>query len=331
MKIPGRAVWLFGEQTTEVWYNTGDRFPLSPLANQLIGYGIAAPFSAETVGSDVCWLSINRDGKVCVMKASGMQPEAISTMPLDTAMQSYRSLTNAVSDAYSDSGHTFFMLNFDNDGITWCWDSQTGLWHERGTWLPEEHRYTSWRPRFYAHVFGEHRMLDSANGNLYRMSSDLSRDVDGRQIRSARRAPAIMDATSRVFYPAFALDIEGNAIDQGHVSFTMEASPFSVDFESEVYDESDCPDGSELDCISAAAEISGGSGDFSIEWSFWSEQDGTEEAPAATSTDLVPYYLSPPSGICLGFVKLVVTDNVSSESVTRGGAGDRKGFTHGCA
>lgn len=223
MKVAGRAVWLFGEQTTEVWYNTGDRFPLSPLANQLIGYGIAAPFSAETVGSDICWLSINRDGKVCVMKASGMQPEVISTYPLDMAMQSYRSLTNAVSDAYSDAGHTFFMLNFDNDNITWCWDSITGLWHERGTWLPEEHRYTSWRPRFYAYAFGEHRMLDSANGNLYRMSSDLTRDVDGRQIRSARRAPAIMDGTSRVFYPAFALDIEGSAVDQGHVSFTMVA------------------------------------------------------------------------------------------------------------
>src|SRR3990167_541528 len=223
MKVAGRAVWLFGGQTTEVWWNTGDRFPLSPLANQLIGYGIAAPFSAETVGNDICWLSTNRDGKVCVMKASGLQPEVISTYPLDRAMQSYRSLTNAVSDAYSDSGHTFFMLNFDNDDITWCWDSLTGLWHERGTWLPEEHRYTSWRPRFYANVFGEHRMLDSANGNLYRMSSDLSRDVDGRQIRSARRAPAIVDGTSRVFYPAFALDIEGNAVDQGHVSFSMEA------------------------------------------------------------------------------------------------------------
>jgi hypothetical protein len=224
MKIAGRAAWLYGEETTEVWYNTGDRFPLSPLANQLIGYGIAAPFSAETLGDDIYWLSLNRDGKVCVVKASGLQPQTISTFPLDSKMQSYLSLNNAVADSYSDAGHSFYLINFDNDGVTHCWDSASETWHERGTWLPEENRYTSWRPRFYAYAFGEHRMLDASNGNLYRMSADLVRDVDGRMIRRMRRAPALSNENKRVFYSELELDLEpGVGVDHGIVGFTMEA------------------------------------------------------------------------------------------------------------
>jgi hypothetical protein len=144
-------------------------------------------------------------------------------------MQGYQSLTSAVADSYSDAGHSFYMLNFDADGVTHCLDTSTGLWHERGTWIPEENRYVSWRPRFYAYAFGEHRMLDSSNGNLYRVSTDLYADVDGRMIRRMRRAPAISNENRRVFYSEFELDIEpGTGRDLGQVSFSMEVFPSVV-------------------------------------------------------------------------------------------------------
>lgn len=223
MEIVGRAVWLYGELTSEVWYNTGDRFPLSPLANQVINYGITAPWSAATLGNDILWLSNSMDGKVCVMRASGMSPEVVSTPALEAAMQSYLSRTSAVADAYTDEGHSFYMLSFDADKVTWCLDLATGLWHQRGTWAPESNEYVAWRPRFHTYAFGEHRMLDASNANVYRLSAELQRDVDGRLIRRLRKAPAISNENKRVFYSELELDLEpGIGEDRGQVSFAMQ-------------------------------------------------------------------------------------------------------------
>lgn len=229
MKVAGRTIWLFGEQTSEPWFNTGARFPFAPAVANVAGFGIAAPWSAETLGNDVIWLGLSRDGRVCVLRASGVDPRVISTYPLETKMQGYRSLRDAVADGYSDNGHSFYLLNFDSDDITWAWDLQTGLWSERGTWAPESNKYVSWRPRFYAYAFDQHRMLDTSNGNVYRMSTDLTRDVDGRMIRRQRRAPGISKENKDIAYHSFELDLEpGLGVNRGHVGFRMHATVSTV-------------------------------------------------------------------------------------------------------
>ena len=51
-------------------------------------------------------------------------------------------------------------------------------------------------------------MLDGGTPTVYRMASNLVTDVDGREIRRMRRAPAISRENQRVFYAAFELDLE---------------------------------------------------------------------------------------------------------------------------
>lgn len=123
-------------------------------------------------------------------------------------MQGYTGLTGAIADAYAEAGHSFYYLSFDHDNVTLAWDSETGLWHERGTWISESNQYVSWRPRFYAYAFGEQRVLDRSGGQLYRIGTDLTTDVDARAIRRLRRAPAIMRENKRIFYSGFELDLE---------------------------------------------------------------------------------------------------------------------------
>jgi len=208
VKVVGRNVWLFGSQTTEVWYDSGGTFPLTPHPSGLINLGCAAPWSPKVLGAEILWLGTSKAGHTCVAKASGFTPQIISTYPMDTAFQAYNQIGAAVADSYSSDGHTFYVLNFDFEGATWAWDATTTLWSERGTWVPSLGRYTAWRPRFYAHAFGQHRILDAGGGGLYRMSSTYTRDVDGQMIRRLRRAPAIMAENKRVFYKSFDVDLE---------------------------------------------------------------------------------------------------------------------------
>ena len=220
MKVVGRNLWLFGEVTSEVWYDTGASFPFAPQPSPgVIGFGIAAPFSPKQMGQDVVWLASTRGGHTCVVRAVALTPTVISSYPLESALDTYTPRVNeAVGDVYAERGHIFYNLSFDANDVTWSWDQNTQLWAKRGTWLPTESRYVSWRPRFYAWAFGQHRVLDAFGASIYRMGSDLNLDVDELLIRRLRRAPAITNENQRVFYGSFELDLEpglGNALPPG--------------------------------------------------------------------------------------------------------------------
>lgn len=247
MKVSGRYIWLFGEQTTEAWYDTGASFPFAPHPSGVLNYGIAAPWSACLMGSDLVWLASDRSGRRCVLRTSGFTPGVISTFPLEGIFQGYNTVADAIGDAYSMDGHSFYLLHFDRLGATWAWDAATQMWHERGTWMSSENRYLSWRPRFYTYAFGQHRMLDglgmpgdyiasgrgsgtvtqsgTTNAILLRLDATIPTDVDGDFYRRLRRAPAINADNEDVFYSSFEVEMEATGHSFSQASFTMVEVP----------------------------------------------------------------------------------------------------------
>jgi len=209
MKVVGKYIYLLGEATSEPWYNTGQApFPFAPYPGVLLQYGIAAPFSRAVLGLDLIWLGQAVEGRSMVLKATGFTPEVISTYPVQTQIDGYVGVANALADSYSDGGHSFYVLTFAQQGVTWVWDAETGMWCERGTWIPANNKFTAWRPRWHAYAFSQHRMLDGETTSVYQMSSSFNSDVDGLEIRRLRRAPAIMNENKRIYYASFELDLE---------------------------------------------------------------------------------------------------------------------------
>lgn len=218
MKVLGRYIWLFGEQTSEVWYNAGGAFPFELHPSGLIPYGIAAPDSAAVGDAALYWLGASGIGDGYVMRSTGFTPEVVSTAPMELRIGEYPRITDAFGECYSDLGHTFYVLSFPVQGVTWCYDARSGKWHERGTWISENNAYVAWRPRYHAFAFGEHRILDASGPALYRLGRSFGTDVESRVIRRVRRGPGIMAENSRIFYSCFELDLEpglGLTIGQG--------------------------------------------------------------------------------------------------------------------
>lgn len=219
MKVLGRTIWMLGEQTSEPWYNVGTSpVPFAPFNATVVQYGCAAPFSASVSGSNLCWLSRAKDGGLSAVSVSGYSPEVVSTVPLAEAWGLYGDISDAVGDSYSEFGHTFYLLTFVTQGITWAYDLTSESWAQRGTWIEEDGAYQPWLPRWHAFAYGEHRILRSDGSQVYTMSSSLPYDVDGRVIRRLRRAPTLMLENKRLFFSAFELDLEpglGNAVAPG--------------------------------------------------------------------------------------------------------------------
>lgn len=200
-------IYLFGSQTTEVWYDAGNfPFPFTPVQGILIQTGIEAPFSLAIADNAIYWLARTDNGTAQVVRTAGYKTEVVSTKAVEAAISQYASdgrIDDAVSFTYQMDGHLFYILNFPTAGVSWCYD--TGLppeigWHKRGTWLSESAEFIALRPQYHAFVFGKHLVGDREEGTIYEMSNAYGQDVDEREIRRVRRTPLLTAQQQWIFF-----------------------------------------------------------------------------------------------------------------------------------
>ncbi len=208
-------IYLFGSQTTEVWYDAGAfPFPFEPVQGILIQDGIEAPFSLVIAENAIYWLARNVNGTARIVRTSGYRTEVISTKAVEAAITEYAQqgrIDDAVAWTYQIDGHQFYLLNFPSAGVTWCFD--TGLppemgWHKRGTWISQQAEYEALRPQYHAYIFGAHLVGDRETGTIYEMRNSYGRDVDDREIRRVRRTPLLSAEQQWVFYKQLQVFLE---------------------------------------------------------------------------------------------------------------------------
>jgi hypothetical protein len=128
--VDHRELWLFGETSIEIWYNSGAAdFPLERLQGAFIEKGIAGPHLADKADNSVYWVGNDR----IVYRANGYQPLRISTHAVEFDLDRSTNLEESTFFTYTQEGHIFFCLNIKDLGKTWVFDVATGQWHERGT------------------------------------------------------------------------------------------------------------------------------------------------------------------------------------------------------
>ena len=211
--VTHRDIWLFGKQTTEVWYNAGTSpFPFGTIPGAFLEQGIVAPFSAKRFGNTVMWLGSSEDGAGVVWMANGYTPQRVSTHAVEFAIQGYAragiSIADAVAFTYQEDGHTFYVLNFPEAKATWVFDGVTGLWHERGTWNVDKVEFEAWRPQYHAYFNNKHLVGDRALGTIYEMSLTKHTDAGGGPLRRVRRSPHIGAGNNYVVYSELQVVLE---------------------------------------------------------------------------------------------------------------------------
>lgn len=215
-----RELWLLGTQTSEVWYNA-QAFPFTFAAHpgSKIVYGIAAPWSAVSCGDSLIWVSRSELGHLQVIEARGFEARVVSTPAVDHVFADYSVTEDAIAWAYSERGHLFYVLTFPSVDRTWVYDLTTGLWHERGEWVPETLDYRAWRPLYHCHAFDTHLSLNVAGGEVFHLHDDIGVHASGRAIRRVRQAPAVTRERDWLFFSRFELLLEtGLGLTEGQGS-----------------------------------------------------------------------------------------------------------------
>lgn len=200
-----RLLWLFGERTTEVWWNSGDAdFPFARHDAAFIETGTIAAGTCVRAGGSVVWVGSDERGRGTVWHARGFEPARISTHAVELALDGYSRLDEASAFAYQQGGHEFYQLSVP-DGGTWVFDFSTGLWHER-SYLGEDGEEPH-RACVGTVAFGDVVVGDREDGRLYTYDLEYYSD-DGDPIRRLRQSPHISQSEKRIRFNAFELQTE---------------------------------------------------------------------------------------------------------------------------
>ena len=167
-----REVFLFGEDTIEVWYNSGaSDFPFERNQGAFVEKGCGARYSVAKQNNTVYFIGSD----LMVYQMTGYTPVRISTHAVEKTLKDV-DLSNAFAYTYQDEGHLFYVLTIPSRDITWCYDISTGSWHVRQSYQFGRHQSNN-------AIFFDSKTLvgDFQNGRIYQMAGNFYTD-DGEPV-----------------------------------------------------------------------------------------------------------------------------------------------------
>ncbi len=167
-----REIFLFGEDTIEVWYNSGaSDFPFERNQGAFIEKGCGARYSVAKQNNTVYFVGSD----LMVYQMTGYTPVRISNHAVEKTLKGI-DLSDAFAYTYQDEGHLFYVLTIPGRDITWCYDISTGAWHVRQSYQFGRHQSNN-------AIFFDSKTLvgDFQNGRIYQMSGNFYTD-DGEPV-----------------------------------------------------------------------------------------------------------------------------------------------------
>ncbi len=203
-------LWLFGESTTEVFYNTGNAdSPFERTNNAVFERGCAAKASVVKDDDTIFWLG--DDG--IIYRANGYNPQRISTHGIENDITAYDKIDDAFAFSYTQEGHKFYCLTFPTEGTTFCYDVATSLWHER-----ESFQLPRWRVNAFSYAYNKNLVGDYSTGKIYELDLDTY-DENGETIQRINTFPPVFNEGKRVIFDRLRVDLDaGLGLNDGQGS-----------------------------------------------------------------------------------------------------------------
>lgn len=226
-----REIWLIGQLTTEIWYDSGAvDFAFQAMPGAFVEHGTIAPYSVCAQDLSVYFLSSDKQGRTIFMRGAQYQVLRISTHAIENEWAAYQTVTDAIAFTYQQEGHTFVFLQFPSANKTWVYDQATELWHERA-WTDNNGILNRHRANCYANAYNKNLVGDWQNGNLYQFDLQTFTDnIDGNglnidgsyPISFIRSFPHLLNDGKRVVYNDFQADLQVGT-DTGAIDSTSSA------------------------------------------------------------------------------------------------------------
>ena len=173
-----QLLFLFGERTTEQWYNSGvGNPPFDRVEGSILPVGIAGIHSAANNDNYIYWLADDNR----VYRTTGQGTEAKSTIAISHAYEGYSTVSDAIGNCFTMEGQNFYLLTFPAENKTWCYHEQADIWFEVSSGVSGgKYRGTS-----IVYAYRKHLVADATTGDLYYLDTE-SYDENGETVVRVR-------------------------------------------------------------------------------------------------------------------------------------------------
>jgi len=245
LKVDHREVVILGQRQSVFYYDSGNVFPYDVIPGSFIELGSGSPFGVEQIDNSLFWWHQSKRGGRMAYKAQAYNPQRISTHAIEAeleSVQNYPTITDAFSFAIEIGGHSFwgttFPSAFNGRGMTWVYDTATGMW-ARWTFRKNDGLDYAFRACGHVYVNGQHLVGDTQTGGIYQLSLPVPNgdgtwqfgDDFGNAIIRDRRSPYVAAEGRKMRAEAFELELEtglgqnpaGGGPIQGVSSFILQS------------------------------------------------------------------------------------------------------------
>ena len=173
LRVDHRQVLLFGQETTEIWYNSGaagSGFPFERLAGGDIEYGCLARLGVAKQDNSVFWLANDRT----IRRLSGQTPVRVSQHGVEEKLSSYTRVDDCEAFPMNWNGHLMVAFRFPTAGACWVLDVTTNEWHERSTYGS-----TTWDVIDTAQCYGRMFVQAASTGAVGYLSDSVYTEFGG--------------------------------------------------------------------------------------------------------------------------------------------------------
>lgn len=181
--VRARELFLIGEETTEVWQNTGAAaFPFERLPGVFIETGCAARHTIRSFAGSLSWVANRTDQEPYrVILLDGYAPLRISTHAVERAIEDLDDKDDMKAFTFAENGHLSYALTSRH--WTWVYDAVTGQWHERVS-----QNRPNWRALWAVPFAGEIVLGDATSNELYTLDRNTYEEA-GRALIWRIRSP----------------------------------------------------------------------------------------------------------------------------------------------
>lgn len=204
-----RELWVFGQQRSQVYDDTGSTEAFDPVPGALIEKGCWAAFAPSLLDNSVFWIDQDQRGGLSAWRSNGYTPTRVSTYAQESDLASYgpAQIAGIVTYSYQRIGHLFWVIYIPGAKWSWVFDVTEGKWHKRNAWISATSTAQSHWSWNHSYAFGKHLVGDWNSSNLYEMNEKYLTD-NGTNIRCVMRLPIMIDEMQRLFQSNLTLDFD---------------------------------------------------------------------------------------------------------------------------
>jgi hypothetical protein len=216
--VNGGELFLFGRESYEVWYNSGDAdFTLARASNGFGEIGCLSRFGMVKADNGIFFLG--HDG--VIYRLNGYDPVRVSTAAIEQAIEEMADKT-CFALTWNEGGHKFAGFSFDT--ATFVFDIATQLWHRR-----QSYGLARWRPLFIARVYDKWITGDFYSNVLGELSATTYQEFD-QVLRGSVTSPPVGEDNRRIIHSRVELVFEqGVGLSTGQGSDPQVMLQFSDD------------------------------------------------------------------------------------------------------